>query len=387
MNARGQIWPEKKGVQPWMVGVICILVLAAAILIAAARFDVIYIPGISPSTPAPPSSSKISMLVIYPANCSECVSLKVLETDINTALSGRLETGYLRDFMPDAKTLIQQYNIKRLPTAILDGNFPQDFLDSWAQVGTVELDGNLVFRQVWPPYLDVDSNTAKGLVTAITLEDENCSQCGDAQLVISQLQQAGVYISSDRQQTYSRNSDFGVQAVALYDLKRFPVILFSRDLNDYFIDPSWWEQVGGKTASNGIFLYDAIVPYYDSAQQKIVGVVKVTYLKDDKCPNCYNVHDYHRPMLQAYGMVLDADEKYVDANSVQGKKLIQDYNIRAIPTILLSADANAYQLPFSRFVSDFLQLGTIEKDGVFVLRDLNALQDANGNALVYSQLN
>ena len=63
-------------------------------------------------------------------------------------------------------------------------------------------------------------------------------------------------------------------------------------------------------------------------------------------------------------------EKYVEIDSLEGKKIKSDYNITKIPTIILSEEILDYD-----GINVLLdKTGTIEKDKVFIFREINQLQ-------------
>jgi hypothetical protein len=62
-------------------------------------------------------------------------------------------------------------------------------------------------------------------------------------------------------------------------------------------------------------------------------------------------------------------ELFVDADSPQGAALVAQYNITALPTILLDDEAGAYP----NLELGWSIMGTVEEDGTYVLRELERM--------------
>ena len=62
-------------------------------------------------------------------------------------------------------------------------------------------------------------------------------------------------------------------------------------------------------------------------------------------------------------------ERTVDVSSAEGRSLMRTYSITAVPTVILSKDAVAYDALMRAWAS----VGTVEKDGSLVFRDLSVM--------------
>ena len=62
-------------------------------------------------------------------------------------------------------------------------------------------------------------------------------------------------------------------------------------------------------------------------------------------------------------------EEYLDISTTKGKNLLSEYNITAVPTVILSKEIQDYNA-----IKEILeQAGSFEKEGVFVFRKLDVL--------------
>jgi plastocyanin len=72
----------------------------------------------------------------------------------------------------------------------------------------------------------------------------------------------------------------------------------------------------------------------------------------------------NRQILENFGLVLDSEET-MDISSAEGQAMVDKYEIPRVPTILISPEGSEY----SAFVSAWEQVGSIEDDGWFVMRN------------------
>jgi len=88
--------------------------------------------------------------------------------------------------------------------------------------------------------------------------------------------------------------------------------------------------------------------------------VKLTLLDDKSCESCYNV-SLHKRVLPSFGVQV-GEEELVDISSSKGKALLAQYNITAVPTILLDKEAQRYPT----LMAIWSQVGAAAEDGTLV---------------------
>jgi len=145
----------------------------------------------------------------------------------------------------DAKKLIKQYNISRLPAII----FTPDLLEYdlvkqvWSQVGTIEQDGMLALRLVVPPYTELPGKKIRGIVDLTMLTDKSCTECFN----ISAYQQVlaekfKIYFATIK--TYDISSEQGKKLVQKYNIAKVPTLILQGDVGAYETIKPFWEQIG-----------------------------------------------------------------------------------------------------------------------------------------------
>lgn len=103
-------------------------------------------------------------------------------------------------------------------------------------------------------------------------------------------------------------------------------------------------------------------PYRDLASNTVRGEFSATFITDNSCSACYKTTS-HLNALAQLGMK-PTTQTTVDRADAEGKKLIKEYAITSVPTILLKGDFAAY----SSFENVWKNVGTVEADGMHVFR-------------------
>jgi len=113
-------------------------------------------------------------------------------------------------------------------------------------------------------------------------------------------------------------------------------------------------------------------------------LVYVDYLIDQECTDCYDV-TLHKLILFRLGLRL-GDERFIDISSEQGQAFIERYAITLVPTVVLSQEAQQYDL----FEQVWPDVGTKEDDGSYVFRAVDSLinmtyRDLDQNKIIRPQ--
>ncbi|MEK6916701.1 MAG: hypothetical protein AABW92_03065 [Nanoarchaeota archaeon] len=265
----------------------------------------------------------------------------------------------------EAKSLIQEYNIKKVPTLIVKGEINkstklQTMFNSYGE----QFQDAMVVNKQFPLYYDLDDGRIVGKVSLTQLRDSSCKYCKTPNSIISVLGQSGIVFSSERNIDVS--SQEGQQLVKRFSITQVPTIILDNEASYYDGFESTWSSVG--TKNEGYFILRSLnLPYKDLATGKEVGVVHLTLLNDGSCQKCYDVN-VHKEILSRYGMTF-ATEKTIDVSSNEGKALVEKYSITKVPTTILSEGASAYP----SLVNVWKQVGSVEKDGNFVFRNIDAM--------------
>jgi hypothetical protein len=165
---------------------------------------------------------------------------------------------------------------------------------------------------------------------------------------------------------FGSNKDF----LDKYSITKVPTVVVEftgenkPDINTFF------SSALGSVIDNKFVLTRILAPYYDLSARQLKGVIKVTYLTDKSCPECYDVKK-HEVALKNLG-VDTSDSKRVDVSSAAGKELIKKYNITKVPTLLISGEVAEYTV----LAQAWAEVGIIAEDGTYIFANLDLMGDS-----------
>ncbi len=213
----------------------------------------------------------VKVTVIEDSSCTDCQSLEQL---INQFKTGGVV--FSKEDVLDYKSaseLISKYKIEKIPTLILskDASVYNLISSSWNSVGSIESDGSYVFRNINPPYRDLKTNSIVGLVKVTYLADKSCTTCYDVKRHRTILLGMGLKLSVEENVDISDSK--GKEVIKLYNIKKVPIIIMSKDASDYgnnFLKV--WENVGS-VENDGTFIFrnaEIMGTYKDLEKNEIV---------------------------------------------------------------------------------------------------------------------
>ncbi len=307
--------------------------------------------------------AELQLVKITLDNCEFCFDIENAAEELKNQNVNITKEETFSSSSAEGKEFISKYNIKKLPTIILTGeiNKSEEQLASYFEEKG-EVNGEaFIYTPLAPPYFDIALNKINGIVTITYVVDSLCEKCVDLTPISSSLQEQGVYIQNEKSIEY--NSNEGNNLIKQFEIKQVPAILISEEI-DYYLDvKDALIQAGAINKNEFYAVHSTVPPYRNLSQNKIVGLVDVIYLTKDDCSDCYDVSINKKILLQ-FGLVLNKENTY-DINSPEGKQLAQKYNITKAPIIILSPDSKYYSL----LVQAWENVGTIENDGWFVMRN------------------
>jgi len=306
--------------------------------------------------------AELQLIKLVPDSCDSCFDIKEAVDELKNLNVNIKDEETILSSSQQGKELISKYNIKKLPTMMINGeiNKSEQLANYFEQKGEIQED-TFIYTSIIPPYLDVSSSQIKGLVQIKYLIDYSCEECVDLTPISLALERQGMFIQNERFIEY--NSNEGQQLINQSSVKEIPAVLISEEV-DYYPEIKDALLQSGATKKEGFYaVHSTLPPYRDLSQNKVVGLVDVMYLTKNDCPVCYDV-SINRNILLRFGMVLDEENTY-DINSPEGKQFVQRYNIKKVPIIILSLDAKYYPSLEQAWKS----VGTIESDSWFVMRN------------------
>ena len=307
--------------------------------------------------------AKIEIIKIE-SSCKDCFDADAVIKNLKS--SGLEITGEksLSRNSQDALKLIKQYKIEKLPNIILKGEINKTTIQDFKQVDDV-----LVFDAVLPPYENAATKKIMGKVSSVIIKDKSCKVCTDFNLALQNLKQNGVFIGKEENLDFSESK--AKELIDKFAIKRLPALLLSSDIEAYPDIALSLSQLKSKDSS--YYIIESQAPYVEADSGKLRGLAKLTFINDSSCSKCYDVK-IHRLILSRFGIAVDKENE-VDVNSAEGKQLASKYSIKNVPTIVLTGDLDVYE----NFKIVWGQVGTVENDGAYVFREIDAL----GEGIVY----
>src|SRR3989338_1619902 len=318
--------------------------------------------------------AEISLMIID-SGCKDCFDVEALVTQVKDKNVKILDEKRVEKNSEEAKTLIEDYNIKKLPTVIVSGE-----LDKFSMTGFETVNDKQVFMNILAPYVESSTGQTKGLVKLVHVTDTSCVECISMEPVIASLGEAGVKISDIKKVDYT--SPEGKKYISDYGLKETPALLISNEVTYYNGMKETLVSLGSTEVKGFFKLHSTLPPYRKTGTGQVAGLVDMALLKDSSCQSCYDV-EVNKQIMERFGLFIK-DTKTYDVNSAEGKQLISKYKITKVPILILSPDAKEYPT-LSRA---WPQVGTTESDGWFIMRkpevigsykDLSTNQEINPN--------
>ena len=327
----------------------------------------------SPSATVFPSvaaKAKIEVTLIDYPGCRPCVDLRSFIQRIANASDVTVVKSETIAFQ-NASALIAKYGIKKVPTVIISGETSKvaQLKSQWPQVGEVKPDGTLVLTKLVPVYYDIEKQKFVGLLKAARILNSSCTECtkvADFQLNLEK----SMALKFSQEEELEFNSTRGKELVNQYNLTKLPSLVITGETAEYSALKEQWPNVGS-VENDGALVWRLIAPpYQELPSGKIRGIASLIALQDEKCKECYDV-GLHERILGTYGVVV-GNLTYLNYSVPWQQKLIDKYNITFVPTVLINEEMEEYY-PFTPLKQIWEQVGSVEKDGWHVFRNITAL--------------
>lgn len=185
------------------------------------------------------------------------------------------------------------------------------------------------------------------------IKDSKCTDCFDVSQLVKYIKSAKVEVTSEKNIEF--DSAEGRQLIAKYNLEKIPNVVVVGEIDKVSLQ--------GFEKKNDALLFIQIPPPYTNATSgEIKGRISLTSVNDPTCSKCADLNVLINQMKSS-GIKI-TEQKDVNINTDEGKSLMAKYNLKFVPTIILSKDAEAYPI----INQAWKQLGTVESDGSYVLR-------------------
>ncbi len=328
-----------------------------------------------PTVVTPPVVSKkpVDVTLVLAPGCDRCNAIDQLllqQTEAEIGKSAAAQVGainILNASDPQAQGLLARYNVTLLPALFVssaDGFTANDTQVWTTQLGSIEPDGFLVQRMVYPPYYNISNRSVVGFVSAIGIDAPGCEQCMNASSFSDSLAQAPqVQMAFSANVTLAGNSSEALALIQKYNITELPTVLLSLDVSAYpayqLIKPL------GEEVDGWFILRQVHPPYLDLAHNNSVrGLVSLIQLVNGSCSDCFSIDSLSDYVANSAGIDLVNKTTY-DINSTTGAALANRYNITSLPSMLFSPEIAVYPRFEGIWTS---QNNTVESDGWFVFR-------------------
>ncbi|TAL19280.1 hypothetical protein EPN90_03880 [Patescibacteria group bacterium] len=301
------------------------------------------------------------------ANCPECLDIAAALNDLKKQPIALSEEKEISFDSPEGRELTSSLGIEKIPAYIVRGDIKNKKLAAFFEANGKIVGDSFVFEKVQPVFVTPQSGEKHGQLAALVLYSAvQCPACTDPAPLLEQFKAGGISASSSTTRTVDPRGAEGQTLVKNYRITSLPTILLQGETKLY-------EQLVsarfGTIEPDGTFVFRAVSPpYFDAEKNRVAGVVELISLVDGSCKECYDVGQHELILKGTFGVKIGSS-KIIDASSAAGKRLIKQYSIAAVPTVIISPDLSAYD----QLVSIWPQVGTAEKDGWYVFRELKAL--------------
>lgn len=344
--------------------ILCIIVVATTLIVIKTNIEISKKNAAEEEAKRP---ANIELVQLLSANCNDCFDIKIVINQLNTSSFNikNIKTVYYNS--PEGKELLAKYNIEKIPTLLIMGETDKESVQSiLSNFGNKSSDGTIVFDKQQLPYVDVSTGKVLGRVSSILIKDTSCKNCFDVSLLNQQLKSLGIKFSEEKTIEYTDKE--AKDLINKYNIERIPSIIYSDDIKEYALFQQLQQLL---QKQDDVYIFQTNPPYRNLTNNKIVGLVEITYLIDSSCDNCYDVSIHKQILEGSYGVAL-INEKTVDINSIDGKALASKYSITKVPTIILSPEASYYPALVNVWTTQG-GVGTIESDGYFVFRNIDMM--------------
>lgn len=235
--------------------------------------------------------------------------------------------------------------------------------------------------------LNANDNSAQPVqepaeITLTTITDSKEKSLISLDSFAQQLRQIPeIKITSEK--TIEQDSQEGKELIEKYKIERIPAVILQGETKKAAVLAENWPKIG-TIENDGTMVLRNIPPIYlDTKTGKVRGETKAVFISAPDKNGVFDAEEVYIQILQSAFGVNPIGQETVSYASSEGKALLSKYKIGKIPTVILSGDMNAY----NGFPQAWLQGGTVESDGNYVFRSLEAIQgikyfDLNKNEVI-----
>ncbi len=174
-------------------------------------------------------------------------------------------------------------------------------------------------------------------IEIIKLSDQSCPNCFNTDLVVQGLTQSGK-VKVVKDEVVDISTERGKTLVQELSVESVPTVIVKGEFNKKIADSVW--DVSWRKTNNGVIYEQVLPPYKNVNTNSVVGLVSIVELKDTSCEKCFDFTPLI-DFLKTSGVVF-ADQRSVDASSVEGKSLLTTFDIKKLPSLLVTSNVKEY---------------------------------------------
>lgn len=197
-------------------------------------------------------------------------------------------------------------------------------------------------------------------IDIIVLQESSCQDCSNLNPLISVIKKENVKVNSEK--IIELTSPEGIELINKYSITKVPTLVISGEIEKDAKLKAMWTQLG-EVKNDAFILKQVGTPYVLTSSGDVRGRIKWVMIADTSCSECYDVTK-HEGILRQFGMPTQ-NQQITSSQLNDGKELIDKYNIKLLPTIILTGDIEAYP----SLIKLWSRVGTVEEDGAYVFRE------------------
>lgn len=304
---------------------------------------------------APKEVPQVEITILEDQGCEVCAKLGDIRDEL---FLDRFEI-VAEERIPysEAPSMIAQYQITRVPAAIIKADkakvpLPFEYVDDAFVI------------QPGAPYVDPASGEVRGKIKATVIEPQDCELCDSAKDLIDDISSIALI---DEVEVVRWPEERAKVLVEAYGLTKLPGVVLSKEANAYPLLMAQWQRIGHVAQDSMLVMDKTPPPYVDIIANTTKGLITITVITDASCETCSDPAQQVQALRDVGLAVTQVSMK----DKAMAGELISRYDIKALPTIIVSGDTQEY--PFFEEVWD--DEGTWESDGKFIFRNHQDLKD------------
>ncbi len=185
----------------------------------------------------------------------------------------------------------------------------------------------------------------------IELSIIDCEGCSDIELIVDSIKKQNVEVINEEVLDVNDAQDL----ILKYNIQKLPSVLISGEVDSEKVDFKNFR------LSDDVLVLDKVnAPFLDLSTNILNGKVIIKEIIDSSCEDCSSLGFFVDSLAQS-GILIE-DWKKIEYDSAEAKKLISQFNLDKVPTVLISNDINYYE-----GLEEMLTQAGVEKNGYYII--------------------